>query len=337
MRYSMFVGVDISAQQAHVATLTSEGELSDPFVVEQTSEGMVALKPALLSSGHAPQAILVVMEASGSYWMKLASCLYQAGFGVSVINPAQAHHFAKALLNRSKTDALDAHVLARLAAKLRPQPWKPASETYEQLYQRLRQRDALLEMRQQERNRLHALRQRPTVVADVEARLVAHITYLQSQIDDLERELRQALAQDEAWDQAAGLLRTIKGFGLIATCWLLVATHNFTACERPEQIASYAGLVPRKFESGSSVNRRPAIGFAPHARLREALYMACLSAVQHNPAIKSFYNRLLAEGKPKKVALCACARKLVHIAWAVVNKQQRWEPDYAPREAFALA
>lgn len=337
MRYSMYVGVDISAQEAHVATLTGEGEISQPFVIEQTPEGMAELAHILLSSGHAPQATLIVMEASGSYWMQLATWLYEAGFAVSVINPAQAHHFARALLQRSKTDALDAVVLTQLAADLQPALWKPPSHTYEQLYQRLTQRDALLEMRQQERNRLHALRRRASVVAEVEARLEAHIAFLDAHISDLDRQLQQALAQDPAWDQAAHLLRSIKGFGPVATTWLLTATHNFTACERPEQIASYAGLVPRKFESGSSIRRRSSIGYAPHARLREALYMASLSAVQHNPAISAFYHRLLDRGKTKKAALCACARKLVHIAWAVVYKQQPWQPDYAPAEAFVIA
>jgi len=336
MRYSLFVGVDISAQEAHVATLNAEGELSDPFVIEQTPAGMAELEQALLGSGHAPGATLVVMEASGSYWMKLASWLYGAGFAVSVINPAQAHAFARALLQRSKTDALDALVLARLAAKLQPTLWTPPSQTYEQLYQRLVQRDALLEMRQQERNRLHALRHRASVVAAVQAQLEAHIVFLDAQIAELDHQIQQVLAQDEAWGQAARLLRSIKGFGPVATTWLLTATHNFTACQRPEQVASYAGLVPRKFESGSSVNRRPAIGYAPHARLRQALYMASLSAIQHNPAIRTFYHRLLEHGKTKKAALCACARKLVHIAWAVAAQQQTWRPDYA-FEALLIA
>lgn len=336
MRYSMFVGVDISAKEAHVMSISADGEISEAFIIEQTPAGMAELEQRLLASGHTPADVLVVMEATGAYWMKLATYLYEAGFAISVINPAQAHHFAKALLNRSKTDAIDARILAQLAAKLQPKPWKPASATYEQLYQRLAQRDAVLEMLQQERNRRHALRLRPTVVVQVEAKIETHIAFLQSQLDDLDREIKDAIAQDHAWDEAAGLLRSIKGFGPIATAWLLTATHNFTACERPEQIASYAGLVPRLFESGSSISRRSAIGYAPHARLREALYMATLSAVQHNPAIKAFYHRLLDNGKTKKAALCACARKLVHIAWAVVTKQVIWQPDFVPFDVPVL-
>lgn len=337
MSYSAFVGVDVSAESAHVVYITSEGEIGEPFVISQTRSGMGALQKSLLATGYQVARILVVMEATGVYWMKLAVFLHAAGFAVSVINPAQAHYFARALLQRSKTDRIDARLLAQLAAKLQPEPWQPLSETYEELYQRLTQREALFHMLQQERNRLHAVRQRPQTVTDVAVRLEAHIGFLQAQIAEIDEEFKRVLAQDKAWARTAGLLRSIKGFGPVATFWLLTATHNFTACTSPEQVASYAGLVPRQFESGSSVRGRPTIGHAPHARLRQALYMACLSAVQHNPIIKAFYQRLLDRGKPKKVALCACARKLIHIAWAVVTKECSFDPRHALIDAESFA
>ena len=337
MSYSVFVGIDVSAQSVHVVYITSTGEMSEPFVIPQTRSGMDALRNVLLATGYEGAGMLVVMEATGVYWMKLAIYLHGAGFSVSVINPAQAHYFARALLQRNKTDRIDAQLLARLAAKLQPAPWQPLSETYEALYQRLTQRDTLFRMLQQERNRLHALKHRPQMVTEVAERLEAHIMFLQAQIAEIDEEFETVLVQDPAWARTADLLRSIKGFGPIATYWLLTATHNFTACTSPEQIASYSGLVPRQFESGSSVHGRPAIGHAPHARLRQALYMACLSAVQHNPSIKSFYQRLLDRGKPKKVALCACARKLIHIAWAVVMKEQAFDPDCPLPHAISSA
>ncbi len=330
MNYTTFVGIDISAQEAHVSILMADGGFRAPHVISQTPEGMEELNSTLNAITAGPSHILIVMEATGPYWMKLAMFLHQAGFAVSVINPAQAHYFAKALLQRSKTDPVDAHVLAYLAAKLQPKPWAPAPEVYELLYQRLSQRDTLLAMLQQERNRLHALRQRPQVVHEVEARLSAHIAFLQTQLKDIDHELQEALAQDHAWADTAALLRTIPGFGPIATAWLLTATRGFTACDSPEQIASYAGLVPRFFESGSSISRRPAIGHASHSRLRHALYMASLSAVQHNPTIRAFYRHLLAQGKPKQVALCACARKLVHLAWGVFVRDQPFTLSLVP-------
>jgi transposase len=136
------------------------------------------------------------------------------------------------------------------------------------------------------------------------------------------------MQQDHALTRPAQLLQSIKGIGAISAAWLLVATHNFTDCQTPKQVAAYAGVVPYKHESGTSIRRREQIGHAGHARLRRALYMATLSATRHNPAIKTFYDRLRAKGKPMKVARCAAARKLIHMAWAVVINQTPYDPDY---------
>jgi transposase len=336
MLYTQLVGIDISAKDAQVVIRAGESE-SEPFVVRQDAAGYADLTARLAANGHERGQTLVVMEATGVYWMKLATALHQAGFVVSVINPAQAHYFARALLARGKSDALDARRLAQLAATFQPAAWQPAPAVYEQLYQRLLQRDSLLEMIQQERNRLHALRQRPVVVEAVLVRLQDHIALLRDQVAAIDAELERLLAADTPWATSARCVRSIKGFGPIATAWLLTATRNFTACATPEQAASYAGLVPRPFESGSSIRARPAIGHAPHARLRRALYMAALSAVQHNPAIRAFYQRLLERGKPRKVALCACARKLLHIAWAVANSQQMFDLDHHDLSLIAQA
>jgi transposase len=337
MVYTQFVGIDISARDAQVVIRANSSQ-DEPFVATQDPQGYADLIAELDANGCERCRTLVVMEATGVYWMKLATALHQAGFVVSVINPAQAHYFARALLERGKSDTLDAQRLAQLARTFQPAPWQPAPEVYEQLYQRLLQRDSLLEMIQQERNRLHALRQRPVIVEDVLLRLQDHITLLRARVADIDTELERLLSTDDTpWATSARCVRSIKGFGPIATAWLLTATRNFTACDTPEQVTSYAGLAPRPFESGSSTRGRPTIGHAPHARLRRALYMAALSAVQHNPAIRAFYYRLLACGKPRKVALCACARKLLHIAWAVANNQRMFDPDYCNQSLVALA
>jgi transposase len=268
------------------------------------------------------------MEATGSYWISLATALVEAGFAVSVINPKQAHDFANALLKRAKTDAIDAQTLAQLAAMLQPAPWTPPPAIYEELQQRLAQRAALIDLRQQVRNQRHALTQKPYVVATVRERLDTLIATFTAQIAELEREIAMALQQDEAWAAAAARLQTITGIGLLSTAWLLVATLNFTLCPTPEALTAYAGLVPYQRESGRSVRKRPCIGHTGHAQLRTALYLAALSAAQHNPIIKPFYARLRAQGKAKKVAGCAAARKLLHIAWAVATKGQSFDPSY---------
>src|SRR5262249_48597756 len=135
-------------------------------------------------------------------------------------------------------------------------------------------------------------------------------------------------AQAREWTRNLGLLLSIKGVGLWTALWLLVATVNFTSCRTVEQAVGYASLGPAKREAGTGVRGRGTLPGGGHAPLRRALYLATLSAARYNPAISAFYSRLVAAGKPKKVARCAAARKLLHQAWAVVSKQQAYDPHY---------
>ncbi len=153
------------------AWLAPGGKPGAPFTGEQTPAGFAALQRRLQATGHPPTATLVVLEATGNSWVALAIVLHEAGYRVAVVNPRQAHHFAKAQLRRAKTDALDARDLAQLAATLRPAPWTPPPAVYHEVRQRLVARDGLLAMRTQARNQRHALLQWPVVVAGVRQHL----------------------------------------------------------------------------------------------------------------------------------------------------------------------
>jgi len=323
--YRLFVGVDIAADTFTAAWLAPDGSPSAPLTRDQTPPGIAALRQRLDATRIPPAATLVVMEATGNYWVGLAVALHEAGDVVSVINPLQAHHFAKAQLRRAKTDALDAQDLARLAARLRPAPWTPPPPVYREVRQRLVARDALLTMRQQARNQRHALRQWPVVVEGVRRHLDELIADFDARLATLEAEIAAALA-DSAWAGSLARLTSAPGLGLVTAAWLLVGTLNFALAVTPASATAYAGLAPMPRESGRTVRGRPAIGHAGNARLRTALYMATLSAARHDPAIKAFYDRLRAGGKPMKVARCAAARKLLHLAWALVTKQQYFDP-----------
>ncbi len=335
--YHLYVGVDIAAATLTAAWTALRGTPTRPKTYPQTAAGYAEFQRHLLASATAPEAILIVMEATGTYWVSLATTLVTAGFAVSVINPLQASAFAKALLRRNKTDAIDAETLARLAATLQPARWTPPPAIYTELQQRLTQRDALIELRQHVRNQLHALIQHPVVVPSVRARLEALIETLSEQIAELDRELAAALQQDQAWAAAAARLQTITGIGLVTTGWLLVSTLNFTLCETAEAATGYAGLAPTTRSSGTSVRGRVMLDHRGNGHLRRALYLATLSAARSNPVIKTFYERLRAAGKPPKVARCAAARKLLHIAWAVVTKEQDFDPEYRPRQQLSCA
>jgi transposase len=263
----------------------------------------------------------------------LAVSLHQAGFSVAIVNPAHVYNYAKSLPRRSKTDALDAQLLTQYALERQPAPWTPPPTVYHELRQRLVARDGLLEMRQHARNQLHALQQWPVQVAAVQAQLAEVIASLDGQLQRLDEAIGVVLA-DGAWAASAELLQGIAGIGQLTAAWILVATVNFTTCARAESASHSAGLAPLDRMSGTSVRGRPRIGHAGHHRLRTALYMATLSAAQHNPVIKTFAqrapDRLRAAGKPVKVARCAAARKLLHLAFAVVTKGQPFNPSFKP-------
>lgn len=324
--FTMFVGVDIAATTfvASWARAHQAPERARSF--SQTPSGFAAFQSFSATFGH-PQETLVVLEATGSYWVRLAVTLHEAGFAVSVVNPAHIHNYLRSLPSRSKTDALDAQMLTQFAQERNPPRWTPPEHIYHELRQRLVARDGLLEMRQQARNQLHALTQWPVVIDSVREHLEGAIAELDQRISALEGELAHVLC-DGVWAESAALLMSISGVGVLTSAWLLVATLNFKGCASAEAASAYAGLVPRARESGTSVRGRARIGHSGHARLRTALYMATMSGVRSNPILRAQYERLRAAGKPPKVARCAVARKLVHLAYAVVTKKQMFDPNY---------
>jgi transposase len=334
---SLFVGVDIAAKSAAVEWQHPENNLMEQMEIEQSKRDYKRLIQKLTKLCP-PSETLVVMEATGTYWMTLALYLYQAGFVVSVINPSQGRDFARAYLKRTKTDAVDAHMLAEFAQVIRTKPWIPPPAICDQLQQRLARRDDFIHIKTQERNRLHALRQNPVADRSIIESIKEHISYLNEKIGILTKEIKELLKGDHEWRTSAERLLTITGIGIISAAWILVAIHNFARCDTPEQAASFAGLAPHAQDSGSSVRGRRSVGGGGHATLRKTLYMAAGSACRFNPPIQRFYDRLVKQGKIKKVARCAATRKLLHIAWAVVVKEQDFDPNYQPiREPLQIA
>lgn len=327
--HTLYVGIDIAAKTAAVAWQVPEtGEWGQLDIAQTRAE--YAHLARTLTRYASPRDTLVVMEATGVYWLALADFLHTQGFQVSVINPLQAKRFAQLHLQRAKTDALDAHLLSTFARQMEPPCWSPPPELYYQLQQRLAYREDLLHMRTQERNRLHALKHHPHADQSLLRRLRQHLTYLDRQIKAVERELTALVAQDHPWADAIRRLLPIKGIGLITAAWIVVATHCFARCETPEQAAAFAGLVPHPHSSGTSRHGHRRVGRAGHAPLRACLYMATLAAARSTPAVKALYDRLVARGKPNKVARVAAARKLLHIAWAVVVNERDFDPHYSP-------
>ncbi len=327
VRYHLFVGIDVAATTMTVTWQAVNQPIPAPRTLAQTPTGIATLLEHLQQTGVDPAHTLVVMEATGSYWITLATVLHHAGYVVSVVNAAHAHHFAKSHGQRAKSDAVDARMLVRLAQERQPPPWTPPPTVYHELRQRLVARDALVAMRTQARNQRHALQQWPVVIESVMAQLDTVITTVTGQISQLEQEIADVLA-DGAWARSACFLQSIPGVGVLTAAWLLVTTVNFTVSTTATGLAAYAGLAPMAHESGTSIRGQPRIGHSGNTHLRHALYMATLSASRHNPMIRVFYQRLRDAGKPIRVARCAAARKLLHLAWAVVTKEREFDPAY---------
>lgn len=324
--YHNYVGIDIAA-----ATFTAAWQTDSTWhdTTLDQRRGDYARLVHRLRQVASPAETLVVLEVTGTYWLALAWFLHEAGFVVSVIAPTQATLYARLERQRAKTDRIDARLLADFARERQPNAWTPPPAISEQLQQRLSRRDDLLAMKNEETNRLHALQHHPRAERSVVDRLEQHIAYLQAEIDALDRELTQLLAADHEWTTAARRLQTIPGVGPIVAAWILVATPCFAHCQTPDQAAAFAGLVPYRRESGSSRRGYRPVGRGGHAALRSALFMATLSAARVNPCVQPVYQRLLARGKPNKVARVACARKLIRIAWAVVVKARDFDPTFA--------
>lgn len=324
--YQLFVGIDVAATTFTVSWSFDADSPGKAVTLPQTPGGYADLQQRLLASSREPSATLIVLEATGSYWVALAVALHQAGFVVSVVHPVHVVNYAKSRTRRAKTDPRDAQLLVHFAVERQPPAWTPPPQVYHELRQRLVARDALVEMRQHARNHRHAFIQWPVQVVAVKAQLDAIIDDLDHRIVTLEREITDVLHAG-AWAESAALLLTIHSVGPLTTAWVLVATLNFEACATAASAVAYAGLAPLVRESGTSVRGRARIGHGGNRRLRTALYQATLNATRFNPLIKTFYERLRAAGKPAKVARCAAARKLLQIAWAVVVKRTPFDVE----------
>ena len=310
-----YVGIDVAKEMLDVA-LRPTGERwrveHDAAGLEQLVARLQALAPAL-----------VVLEATGGLELELVAALAAAALPVVVVNPRQTRDFARATGTLAKTDALDAAVLAHFAEAVRP-PQRPLSDAQTQtLRQLLTRRRQLVVMRVAEGQRL------TRAGAAVRPGIEAHIVWLEQQLSALEAELRQALQQSPVWRERDALLRSVPGVGEQLSLTLLAELPELGRLDR-RQAAALVGVAPFNRDSGRLRGRRTIWG--GRARVRAVLYMGALSASRHNPLIRAFYQRLLAAGKPKKVALTACMRKLLVILNAMLKHHTPWR-DLSPNSA----
>ena len=302
-----FVGIDVSKAQLDVAVRPTGKRWTLPY--DQT--GIEGLIPQIVDLEPA----LVLLEATGGLELPLVAALAAAALPVVVVNPRQVRDFAKATGTLAKTDTLDAGVLAHFADAVRPEV-RPLKDAETQVLNSLTaRRHQVMTMLVSEKNRLG------TAIGAVSPRIEAHIAWLEQELSDLDKGLRQTLRRSPVWREKDDLLRTVPGVGEQISLTLLANLPELGTLNR-RQIAALVGVAPYNRDSGTLRGKRAVWG--GRSRVRAVLYMGALVASRHNPAIRDFYQRLLAAGKPKKVALVASMRKLLVILNGMLKHGSPW-------------
>ena len=302
-------GVDIAKHTFDVARLCENHYRHKQF--DNTVKGFVAFLDWIKTFDDGPQS-WVCMEATGAYSIPLAEFLVAQGCRVSVINPAKIHAFAKSELSRAKTDKADAKLIARYGLTMQPAHWTPPPPAIRELQALLRRVEHLLEMRQMERNRL------ATADAAIVDSLHTILATLTSELCETRRRINALINDAPYLRERRDLLESIPGIGPAASAYLLVALSDHYAFANAKQAVAYAGLAPKLQESGQWVGKTR-LSKTGDPALRKALYLPALVAWQHNPMIRTFCQRLKANGKNGKAVACAAMRKLIHIAFAILQ------------------
>ena len=302
------IGIDVSKQLLEVAVHESDFRYRCPNQASAFAEllaELIALRPAR-----------IVVEATGGLEKPIVAALHAAGLPVVVINPRQVRAFAKAIGQLAKTDRLDAAVLAYFAAAIKP-PLRPLKSKEEQELEALTgRRGQLIDMLVAEKNRRNS-----ATSEAVRETIKEHIDWLEERIAELDEQLQARLVTSSEWQNKDALLQSVPGIGPVVSFSLLAELPELGTLNR-QRISKLVGVAPLNCDSGQQRGVRHIFG--GRARVRSMLYMATFTATRFNPVIKEFYQRLLAKGKPHKVALTACMRKLLSVINLMVRNQTLW-------------
>jgi len=308
----MFIGIDVAKAELVIAARPS----GERWTVANDERGAKTLVDRLMRDKPA----LIVLEATGGYELLVVAALAAAALPVVVVNPRQVRDFARATGQLAKTDRIDADVLAFFAERVRPAVRPIADAEARELEALLARRRQLLEMLQAEKNRAGQVFGRGHRV--VKKSLKAHIAYLERELRVTDTDLREMVRASPAWRERDDVLQSTPGVGRVVSLTMLADLPELGRLSRRE-IAKLVGVAPLSRDSGTFRGRRFVQG--GRATVRAALYMAALVATRRNTVIKAFYQRLVTAGKPKKLALVACMRKLLTMLNVMVRTNTRWK------------
>jgi transposase len=315
------LGVDVSKAWLDVVLLRDD-HVPEVGRFDNTDPGFHSLQHFLkkrkLKSLH------VCLEATGFYGDAVALFLHQAGYTVSVVNPARIKGYADSRLSRNKTDASDAALIADFCRTQQPEAWAPPPPEQQELQALVRHLENLTDMRQQERNRRQAGIPSQIVLHTLDE----HIAFLTHQIETVRRQIDDHIERHPHLRQQRDLLTSIPGIGDITASKLLAEIRDIRAFDSAAQLAAFAGLTPRQHTSGSSVRGHTRLSKRGSARLRSALYWPAVVAQHHNPILRLFAQRLLTAGKAKLAVIAAVMRKLLHLVYGILKSGQPFDPLY---------
>jgi transposase len=306
----VFVGIDVSKDRLDVHVRPS----GEAFAVARDGKGLEELTERL----RAVAPTLIAVEATGGFETIAAAALAGASLPLVVVNPAQVRHFAQAVGKRAKTDPIDAEVIARFAEAVKPEPRPFPDEAARLLGELVGRRRQIVEM-------LVAERQREKRVSSPRVRksLARHIKVLEKELSDIDSEIATLVRSSPAWREKQDLLVSFPGIASTIARTLLADVPELGSLDR-RRIASLVGVAPFTRRSGRWKGKSMIAG--GRASARAAIFIAALVASRHNPVLKAFYQRLLAAGKEKMVALIAVARKLLTILNAMIRDKKPWQP-----------
>lgn len=316
------LGIDIAKVKFNVCLLQLSGKLKHK-VFSNNAAGFAQLRDWLAKLGV--ERVHACLEATGTYGEALSLDLHQQGHTVSVMNPAAIKAFAASRLSRTKTDRVDAELIARFCLAHQPPPWTPPAPEVRELQALVRRLESLIEMRVAEENRLSA---GVTVVA-VRSSVEEMIAHLKEQISRTEKLIRKHIDKHPGLKQQRELLDSIPGIAETTAALLLAEVPDIKRYRSARQLAAFAGLVPRERQSGSSLKGRVRLSKIGNARLRKALYFPAITALRCSPFFQQWAAGMRQRGKSKMSVIGATMRKLIHIAYGVLKSGRPFDPELA--------
>jgi transposase len=303
-----YVGIDVSKERLDVAVTPSRKKWqypNDEAGIDKLTARLKKLSPAL-----------IVLEPTGGLEAPVAAALSADSLPVAIVNARQVRDYARATGKLAKTDNLDALVMAEFASAVKPEVRSLPDEESQAIKATVSRRRQLMEMLTAEKNRL------AIAGKHLKPSILGHIEWLKKEIEGLDRDLRHQIESSPLWREKDNLLQSIPGVGKVLSATLLGELRELGELNR-KQIAALVGVAPFNRDSGMMRGRRTIWG--GRAKIRGVLYMAALVATRFNPVIRCFYQRLLARGKAKKVALVACMRRLLTIMNAILKHKRAWQ------------